>query len=37
MEKDLSKAFSEVLDMLDNIETKYKEKVPKEMIQMFKD
>lgn len=37
MEKDLSKAFAEVLYMLDNIEVKYKSKVPRQLIQIFKE
>ena len=37
MEKNLSKDFAEVLYVLDNIEVKYKEKIPKNVIQLFID
>lgn len=37
MKKNLSKAFAEVLYILDNIEIQYKVKVPKNMLDMFKD
>lgn len=37
MEKDLSKDFAEVLDILDNIEKKYKEKIPKDVMQVIID
>lgn len=37
MEKDLSKDFAEVLYIIDNIEKKYKEKIPKDIMQVIID
>lgn len=37
MEKNLSNAFSEVLDMLNYIEIEYTRKVPENLLQIFKD
>lgn len=37
MEKNLSKDFAEVLYVLDNIEKKYKEKIPKNVLQIIID
>ncbi len=37
MEKNMDKAYSEILDILEQIETEYMEKVPQDMIEMFKE
>lgn len=37
MEKNIDKAFSEVLDMLNYIEPQYKVKIPSDMMNMFKE
>ena len=37
MISNLANAYSEVLDILNYIEIKYKQKIPKDMLQMFED